>query len=95
MANPTGKFGFRSFVAIVCFDVILCCISLILKAWLIGSDVNAKQIVQSWAIVPIGIVALIAINQLVQMTKAHKWGCLPTVIFMLSVTVVWFIPLGR
>jgi hypothetical protein len=82
-------------VAIVCFDIILCCISLMFKAWLIGSNVDAKQIVHSWVIVPIGIVALIAINLLVRMTKAHKWGCLPTVIFMISAAAVWFIPLGR
>lgn len=95
MANPTGKFGFRSLVAIVITDAILCAISFGFKAWLIGSGANAQQIVHSWAIVPIALVVAFAIYQIALMTKAHAWGCLPTVVFMVSVAVVWFIPIGH
>lgn len=95
MANPTGKFGFRSFVAILITDIVLCSISFAFKAWLIGAETDAQQIVHSWLIVPIAAVVLFVIFQLVQMTKAHKWGCLPTVVFILSVIMVWFIPIGH
>ncbi|MDX2775771.1 KinB-signaling pathway activation protein [Streptomyces caniscabiei] len=95
MANSTGKFGFRSFVVIICTDVVLCFISFGLKVWLVGSNANAPRILHSWVIVPIVLVTLAAIIQLVRMAKANKWGCLPTVFFMLSMAAIWLIPIGR
>lgn len=95
MANETGKFGLRSFVAIVCMDVILCLVSLGLKALLTGTDADVRQILRTWVIVPIALVTLVAVIQLVRMARANKWGCLPTVFFMLSMVVVWFIPIGH
>ena len=95
MANPTGKFGFRSFVTIICADIVLCFISFGLKAWLASPDADVRQILHSWVIVPIALVVLVAVIRFVQMLRAHKWGCLPIVFFMLSVAAVWFIPIGR
>jgi hypothetical protein len=96
VTNPEGnKFGFRGFVAIVITDAILCAFSLGVKALLIGSGTDAGQILHSWGIVPIGLVVAFAIYQITRMAKAHAWGCLPTVIFIVSAVLVWLVPIGH
>jgi hypothetical protein len=80
-------------VAIVVFGSVVGGISFAIKVLLLGPRSGPAQTVHSWVIVPIGLVVLAAVYRIGEMLMARKWGCLPTVCFMLISAGVWFVPI--